>query len=36
VQRWLVNGLPVTEEFADRVLSEVVMPLLRSAWSPSA
>jgi AcrR family transcriptional regulator len=36
VQRWLVNGLPVTEEYADEVLAQVVMPLLRSTWSPSA
>jgi AcrR family transcriptional regulator len=36
VQRWLVNGLPVTDEFADEVLAQVVMPLLRATWSPSA
>jgi AcrR family transcriptional regulator len=36
VQRWLINGHPVTEEYADEVLTQVVMPLLRSTWSPSA
>ncbi len=36
VQRWLVNGRPVTEAYADEVLAEVVMPLLRSTWSPAA
>jgi AcrR family transcriptional regulator len=36
VQRWLVNGLPVTEEFADQVLAEVVMPLLRESWTAHA
>jgi AcrR family transcriptional regulator len=36
VQRWLINGQPVTDEFADEVLTQVVMPLLRSTWSPSA
>ncbi len=34
VQRWLVNGLPVTDRYADEVLDSVVMPLLRSAWIP--
>jgi AcrR family transcriptional regulator len=34
VQRWLVNALPVTEDYADEVLGSVVMPLLRAAWSP--
>ena len=36
VQRWLVSGKPVTNEYADEVLSQVVMPLLRATWSPSA
>jgi AcrR family transcriptional regulator len=36
VQRWLVSGQPVTDEYADEVLSQVVMPLLRATWSPSA
>ena len=36
VQRWLVNGLPVTVEYADDVLSQVVMPLLRVTWGPQA
>ena len=36
VQRWLVSGQPVTNEYADEVLSQVVMPLLRATWSPSA
>ena len=36
VQRWLVNGRPVTDEYADEVLSQIVMPLLRATWSPSA
>ena len=35
VQRWLVSGQPVTDEYADEVLSQVVMPLLRATWSPS-
>jgi AcrR family transcriptional regulator len=34
VQRWLVNGRPVTEEYADEVLEQVVMPLLRATWAP--
>lgn len=36
VQRWLVNGRPVTDDYADEVLEQVVMPLLRTTWSPSA
>src|SRR3712207_2181173 len=32
VQRWLVNGRPVTEQYADDVLAQVVMPLLRATW----
>jgi hypothetical protein len=31
VQRWLLTGEPVDEEYADRVLDTVVMPLLRHA-----
>ena len=34
VQRWLVSGLPVTEEYADEVLEQIVMPLLRATWAP--
>ena len=34
VQRWLVNGLPVTEDYADQVLDQVVLPLLQATWSP--
>jgi AcrR family transcriptional regulator len=34
VQRWLVSGLPVTEAYADEVLGQVVMPLLRATWAP--
>jgi AcrR family transcriptional regulator len=33
VQRWLVNGRPVTEEYADELLEQVVMPLLRATSS---
>jgi AcrR family transcriptional regulator len=36
VQRWLVNGLPVTEAYADEVLEQVVVPLLRATWAPQA
>ena len=36
VQRWLVTGLPVTEEYADQVLAEVVMPLVRASWTPQS
>jgi AcrR family transcriptional regulator len=35
VQRWLVRAEPVTEAYADDVLDQVVLPLLRSAWAPS-
>jgi AcrR family transcriptional regulator len=31
VQRWLLTGEPVDEEYADRVLDTVVMPLLHTA-----
>jgi AcrR family transcriptional regulator len=31
VQRWLLTDEPVDEEYADRVLDTVVMPLLRNA-----
>ncbi len=30
VQRWLLTDEPVDEEYADRVLDTVVMPLLRN------
>jgi AcrR family transcriptional regulator len=36
VQRWLVSGQPVTTEFADEVLEQVVMPLLRATYTPGA
>jgi AcrR family transcriptional regulator len=36
VQRWLVNTQPVTDEYADEVLAQVVMPLLRATGSHSA
>jgi AcrR family transcriptional regulator len=35
VQRWLVTARPVTEEFADEVLAQIVMPLLRANWRPT-
>ena len=35
VQRWLVGALPVTEEYADQVLDQVVMPLLRATFAPA-
>jgi AcrR family transcriptional regulator len=35
VQRWLVTARPVTEEYADEVLAQVVTPLLRATWTPS-
>jgi hypothetical protein len=31
VQRWLLTGEPVDNEYADRVLDIVVMPLLHTA-----
>ena len=31
VQRWLLTGEPVDQEYADRVLDTVIMPLLRHA-----
>ncbi len=31
VQRWLLTDQPIDEEYADRVLETVVMPLLRNA-----
>jgi AcrR family transcriptional regulator len=30
VQRWLLTGQPVDDEYADQVLRQVVMPLIRS------
>jgi hypothetical protein len=30
VQRWLVNGEPVDDAFADAVVDQVALPLLRS------
>ena len=36
VQRWLVNGQPVTAAYADEVLEQVVLPLLRATWTPLA
>ena len=34
VQRWLLTGDPVDDAYADEVLDTVVLPLIRSAWSP--
>jgi len=34
VQRWLITGQPVDEEYADEVLHLVVMPLVRSVAVP--
>jgi hypothetical protein len=30
VQRWLLTGEPVDDAFADQVLQEVVLPLIRA------
>ncbi len=30
VQRWLINAEPVTEAYADEVLAQIVLPLLRT------
>ena len=35
VQRWLVRAERVTEAYADEVLEQVVLPMLRAAGSPS-
>jgi AcrR family transcriptional regulator len=36
VQRWLVTGRQVTEEFADKALDAVVLPVIRHAISTSS
>jgi AcrR family transcriptional regulator len=33
VQRWLLTGEPVDEAYADQVVDEVVMPLIRATWA---
>src|SRR4051812_7849146 len=33
VQRWLLTGAPVDDPFADQVLDEVVLPLIRSSFA---
>ncbi len=35
VQRWLVRAERVTEAYADEVLAQVVLPMLRAAGAPS-
>jgi AcrR family transcriptional regulator len=36
VQRWLLTGGPVDDAYADKVLEEVVLPLLRAKYTPSS
>ncbi|SNS34449.1 transcriptional regulator, TetR family [Geodermatophilus pulveris] len=36
VQRWLMTGHLVTRDYADEVLGDVALPLLRANWGPSA
>lgn len=36
VQRWLLTGRPVTRDYADEVLRDVALPLLRATWAPTA
>ncbi len=36
VQRWLLTGGPVDEAYADEVLEQVVLPLLRATYTPSS
>jgi AcrR family transcriptional regulator len=33
VQRWLLTGEPVDDAYADQVLEQVVMPVVRSTWA---
>jgi AcrR family transcriptional regulator len=35
VQRWLLTGGPVDDAYADEVLETVVLPLLRTTYTPS-
>ena len=35
-QRWLLTSRPLTEDYADQVLDEITMPLLRAGWGPTA
>ncbi len=35
VQRWLLTGLPVDEAYADKVLEQVVLPLLKANFTPA-
>ena len=36
VQRWLITGHPVTGDYADEVLRDVALPLLRANCGPTA
>ncbi|SET35927.1 DNA-binding transcriptional regulator, AcrR family [Geodermatophilus poikilotrophus] len=36
VQRWLITGHPVTRDYADEVLADVALPLLRATCGPTA
>ena len=36
VQRWLITGHPVTRDYADQVLTDVALPLLRATCGPTA
>ena len=36
VQRWLITGHPVTQDYADQVLTDVALPLLRATCGPTA
>jgi AcrR family transcriptional regulator len=36
VQRWLLTGGPVDDAYADEVLEDVVLPLLRAKYTPSS
>ena len=36
VQRWLITGHPVTQDYADEVLTDVALPLLRATCGPTA
>jgi AcrR family transcriptional regulator len=34
-QRWLLTSHPLTEDYADQVLEEITLPLLRAGWGPT-
>ena len=36
VQRWLITGHSVTRDYADEVVTDVALPLLRATWGPAA